>query len=489
MGGLALVTLAVWRGATWALLAAAGGVAAVYGWSIRFRPGRFRRRGPPPLSFREVFELLRRAHGAAAGWVVGPVDGAIDVGAGPDVSPDAQRRGSAIVQLASVDGRLHVAHDPEGTYVAVGDFPYGAGLLLAREQEPEATDAAAVELRRFVAGMRLAEDQVEGHRAQLLGRRLARVAGGAQTLEGIARIAAELAQQVARRGAVVVLSSGEEPRVLSASGSADQRLVGLALRSDSPVTQAMSTGVPVVARPGTDVFGPGMPERRRNERAGTAYPVFDGHLVVGSLVLLGPPLDPDDPVMEQVGPLIAELGPRLAAARAVHDAEQRAIRDPLTGLCNRREFERALAEYHGDGSRPAPPATLIYVDLDHFKRLNDTLGHAAGDAALKHVAYLLEAAVRDGDLVARIGGEEFAVWLPRTEAASGLEVAERIRESIAGSTWMWRSSPYIVTTSCGVAAYPKPIADLMNLRAAADAALYRAKQAGRNRVENAEASH
>ena len=490
VGGLALVAVAVWRGSTWALLAAAAGAAAIVGWTIRFRPGRFRRRGPPPLSFREVFELIRQAHGAAAGWVIGPVDGAIEVGGGPEVSPDSERRGSAIAQLASVDGRLHVARDPEGTYVAVGDFPYGAGLLLAPQEEASpVTDAAAVTLRRFVAGMRLAEDQVEGHRAQLLGRRLARVAGGAQTLEGIARIAAELAQQLAKRGAVVVLATPEEARVLAVSGSADQRLVGLPLRSDSAVTQAMTGGVPVVASRGMDVFGLGMPERRKSERAGTAYPIFDGHLVVGSLVLLGTHLDANASEMEQIGPLIAELGPRLAAARAVHDAEQKAIRDPLTGLCNRREFERALAEYRGEGSRPVPPATLIYVDLDHFKRLNDTLGHAAGDAALKHVAYLLEAAVRDGDLVARIGGEEFAVWLPRTEPAPGLEVAERIRESIAGSTWMWRSSPYIVTTSCGVAAYPKPIGDLLNLRAAADAALYRAKQAGRNRVEKAEASH
>jgi diguanylate cyclase (GGDEF)-like protein len=476
----------VWRGSWWGLLAAAGGIVAVVGWTIRFRPGRFRRRGPPPVTFREILELLRRAHGAVAGWVVGPIEGAIDVGAGPDVSPAYQRRGSAIVQLASVDGRVHVARDPEGTYVAVGDFPYGAGLLLTGQDEsPAVADAAAAALRRFVAGMRLAEEQVEGHRAQLLGRRLARVAGGAQTLEGIARIAAELAEQLAQRGAAIVLATAEDPRVVAVSGSGDPRLVGRPLRPDAPVTRAITSGVPVVAARGEDVFGPGMPERRRGERAGTAYPVFDGHVVVGSLVLQGTPLEPDAPAMEQIGPLIAEVGPRLAAARAVHEAEQLAIRDPLTGLANRREFERTLAQYRGEGRRPAAPATLIYVDLDHFKQLNDTLGHAAGDSALRHVARILEAAVRDRDLVARIGGEEFAVWLPRTPLDEGLEVAERIRASVAGTAWHWTGSRYPVTASCGVAAYPEPIGDLTNLRASADAALYRAKQAGRNRVEKA----
>ena len=486
------MAVAAWRGSAWAVMAAVGGIAATLGWTLRWRPGRLRRRGPPPFGFRETLDLLARAHGARAGWVIGPADGALEVTHAAPVSPDILRRGSAIVQLASVDGRAHVARDPEGTYVAVGDFPFAAGLLLAGQEHPEAlTDAATAELRRFVAGMRLVEAHAEGPRAQVVSRRLARVAGGAQTLEGVARAGVELAEQLADRGAALVLGGGGddvgigETRVLVVSSAADRRLVGLTLTPEAPAARAIAAGVPVVSRRGEDVFGPGMPERRLNQRAGTAYPLTDGNVAIGALVLLGPPLDPDAPLIEQVGTLVAELGPRLAAARAVHDAEQRAIRDSLTGLCNRREFERALAEYRGEGSRPAPPATLIYVDLDHFKRLNDTLGHAAGDAALKHVAYLLEAAVRDGDLVARIGGEEFAVWLPRTALAPGLEVAERIRESIAGSTWMWRSSPYIVTTSCGVAAYPEPIGDLMNLRASADAALYRAKQAGRNRVERA----
>jgi diguanylate cyclase (GGDEF)-like protein len=488
---VAAVAVAAWLGSAWGLVAAAGGIAATLGWTVRWRPGRLRRRGPPPFDFRQILDLLVRAHGARAGWVVGPADGAREVTHGRPVSLDILRRGSAIVQLASVDGRAHVARDPEGTYVAVGDFPYGAGLLLTGQDHGAAvTDAAAGELRRFVAGMQLAEAQDEGPRAQMLARRLARVAGGAHTLEGIARAAVELAEQLADRGAALVLAGSEEgeTRVLVVSSTADRRLTGLALTAEAPVARAIAAGVPVVARGGEDVFGPGVPERRRSERAGTAYPLVDGNLVIGALVLLGPPLDPGAPLIEHVGTLVGELGPRLAAARAVHDAEQRAIRDPLTGLCNRREFERVLAQYRGAGSGPAPPATLLYVDLDHFKQLNDTLGHAGGDAALKHVARLLEAAVRDGDLVARIGGEEFAVWLPRTPLAVGVEVAQRIRESVAGSTWMWRGSPCVMTASCGVAAYPDPVSDLASLQALADAALYRAKQAGRNRVEKAEPS-
>jgi two-component system cell cycle response regulator len=204
---------------------------------------------------------------------------------------------------------------------------------------------------------------------------------------------------------------------------------------------------------------------------------------VGAFVLMGPPLEPDAPLLDDLAPLLSDLGPRLAATRAVHDAERRAVVDSLTGLRNRREFERVLGAF-GQGSR-GTPATLIYVDLDHFKKLNDTLGHPAGDAALKHVARLLEAAVRDGDLVARIGGEEFAVWLPRTALREGIEVAERIRRSVAERALTWSGSVYPLTTSCGIASCPEHVGDVLNLPAAADAALYRAKESGRNRVEKA----
>jgi len=455
-------------------------MALALGWTIRWRPGRLRRRGPPPLGLREVLDLLRQAYGASAGWCVGVADGDIDVPTATAVPAEQQRRGAAVVQLASVDGRVHVVRDPDATYVAVGDFPYAAGLVLQASGHPEAfTDAVASALRRFVAGMRLAEEQNALPRARIVAGRVSRLVAGAQSLEGIARAAVELGEQITHRGVALVIAAPDPPRIVAISAAADRRLAGVQLSPDSPVARTLAGGIPVATRGSEDVFGPGVPERRRAERAGIAYPLLDGSRVVGALVLLGPPLG-DPALLEDLAPLLTDLGPRLAAAQAVHEAERLAIVDPLTGLRNRRELERAM----GSASR-SPPATLVYVDLDHFKNLNDTLGHPAGDAALKHVARLLEAAVRDGDLVARIGGEEFAVWLPHTGLREGLEVAERIRRSIEDKPLTWAGAAYPLTTSCGIASCPELVGDVMNLPAAADAALYRAKELGRNRVEKA----
>jgi len=480
--GLGAVGVGAWQGSAWGLIAAAGGMALALGWTIRWRPGRLRRRGPPPLGLREVLDLLRQAYGASAGWGVGVEDGAIEVPTATAVPAEQERRGAAIVELAAVDGRVHIVRDPDATYVAVGDFPYAAGLLLQSTGHPEAfTDAVSSALRRFVAGMRLAEEQNAVPRARIVAGRVSRLVAGAQTLDGIARAAVELGEQLTHRGVALVIAAPDPPRIVAISAAADRRLAGVQLSAEAPVARTLAGGIPVATRGTEDVFGPGVPERRRGDRAGIAYPLVDGSRVVGAFVLLGPPLD-DPSVLEDLAPLLTDLGPRLAAAQAVHDAERLAIVDPLTGLRNRRELERAM----GSASRSAPaPATLVYVDLDHFKKLNDTLGHPAGDAALKHVARLLEAAVRDGDLVARIGGEEFAVWLPRTGLREGLEVAERIRRSIAEKPLNWAGTVYPLTTSCGIASCPELVGNVMNLQAAADAALYRAKELGRNRVEKA----
>ncbi len=487
LGGGLLVE-AVWRGTAWTLLGVASGL--LLGLALRWgRDGGLS--DTESFDLPHTLDLLRRAHDGRMGWAIGLGQGPVEVIG--DVTPherdaESRRRGAAFVQLASVDGRVHVAHEVEGTYVAIGDFPYGCALLLTeRGVDQERVTAAVNDLRRLIETMRLAEWQATSGQAggQLVARQLALGIAGAQTLEGIARAGAELAQQLAQRGAAIVIRNVRERdamHVIAVSTTADKRLAGRRLNGDAPVSRAIQGGVPIVTTGAEDIFGSGMPERRRHERAGAAYPLMDGRSVIGALVILGREVSPRD----RIAALVAELGPRLAAAKAVHDAEQRAVLDHLTGLRNRGEFQRVLESYRAQQHPPA--ASLIYVDLDHFKRLNDTLGHAAGDAALKHVARVLEEAVRDGDLVARIGGEEFAVWLPHAQLAEGWEVAERIRDSVANTLWQWSGTAYPVTTSCGVATYPEPIADILNLPAAADAALYRAKELGRNRVEKASRS-
>ncbi len=486
--GTAAVLLSFTQGTRWTLLAAAGGAAIAVSlarWALGAGPAPRNR----PLDFAHTLDLLARAHDARAAWAIGLQTGDVAIEAGED-RPDAptMARGDALVRLASVDGRVHVAREEVGTFVATGDFPYGAGVLLAqRDAPPEVTGRAAAELRRLIAGVRIAEVALPDAQGQLVARRLALHAATAHTLDGVARAGAELAQDLSQRPAAVLVHDpvAHHARIVGLSSNADYRLHQLVLDASAPACRAIEQGLPLVTSGDQDIFGPGLPERRRRDRSGTAYPLLDGHTAVGALVLLGPPVAPDGSLAEQIGRLVMELGPRIAAARSVHEAERRAVSDPLTGLANRREFERTLGRF-GELAHAGGVASLIYADLDHFKRLNDTLGHAAGDAALRHVKGLLEAQVREGDLVARIGGEEFAVWLPQTGLAGALEVAERMRRAIEQSVWHWHSGTYPLTTSCGVAAFPESTGEWDNLPALADAALYRAKGAGRNRVVAAE---
>ena len=490
--GLALCVVAIWRGGLWAFLAAAGGFALSYGFGISrvMRVWLHEQAPVTPSDLAHTLDLLRRAHDATGGWAVGLDEGEVEAYGDPKPPVPVRERGAAIVQLASVDGRTHVAREGEGTYVAVGDFPYGAGLLLAeRDADPEVAQSVTEELRRIVAAMRLAELEVPEGQFQLVARQLALIAAGAQTLEGVAKAGAELAQQLAQRGTAVVIQdpNTQVVQVLAVSTATDRRLAGLTLSPEAPVIRAMQIGLPVMTQANEDIFGPGVPERRRQERAGSAHPLMDGHFAIGALVLLGPALLPESPLAEQVSQLVSELGPRLAAARAVHEAEQRAVLDPLTGLRNRREFERQIEAFKAKQKdrTQVESVTLVYADLDRFKALNDGLGHAAGDAALRHISTVLQKQIRDRDLVARIGGEEFAVWLPGTPLTEGMEVAERIRRAVETEAWHWNGSRYPLTVSCGVAGYPESVGDVNNLRGTADAALYRAKQEGRNRVEQA----
>lgn len=158
--------------------------------------------------------------------------------------------------------------------------------------------------------------------------------------------------------------------------------------------------------------------------------------------------------------------------------------DHLTGLANRRRFERQLEREVTRTKRYGRPFCLLLIDIDHFKVVNDTHGHPTGDEVIMQLASTLQAGTRGIDTAARVGGEEFAVILPETEIAGGLEVANRLRESIAKMELPAEVGR--VTASIGIAEYPASAADGSGLYAAADAALYGAKRAGRNRVISAE---
>lgn len=174
--------------------------------------------------------------------------------------------------------------------------------------------------------------------------------------------------------------------------------------------------------------------------------------------------------------------------RAMLDAERRleklATRDALTGLWNRRIGLSRLREEIVRSDREGRPLSVLMVDLDHFKKVNDSLGHAVGDATLVAVAYALNSEARSYDVVVRMGGEEFLVLLPGTDEREGERVAERVRVRVSRTTPVAVPQlPRAVTASVGVAAHtPGASEDADLLLARADRAMYAAKKRGRNRV-------
>jgi diguanylate cyclase len=165
-----------------------------------------------------------------------------------------------------------------------------------------------------------------------------------------------------------------------------------------------------------------------------------------------------------------------------------ATRDALTGLYNRREFMRLAEHELRRAQRDGGYTSAIVADLDHFKAINDRYGHPAGDKVLAHVAQCLLGAVRGTDLVARIGGEEFIVLLPRTDIDAATGLADKLRQSLRRApVRIGRSLQIPVTASFGVGCLPAGgDSTIAALYAAADKALYDAKRMGRDRVERVE---
>jgi len=182
---------------------------------------------------------------------------------------------------------------------------------------------------------------------------------------------------------------------------------------------------------------------------------------------------------------VSQAGPTLANLRNLALAEARAATDSLTGLPNRRAVQEALKRMIAQAGRTLAPMSVLVLDLDHFKQINDTYGHDRGDAVLAAVGDVLAGALRTSDFVGRNGGEEFVALLPETGADGALEAAEKLRAAIARVTLP--GIDRAITASVGAAVYPHTAADPESLLRLADRALYAAKAAGRNRAAVADA--
>ena len=171
----------------------------------------------------------------------------------------------------------------------------------------------------------------------------------------------------------------------------------------------------------------------------------------------------------------------IAEAQAHAQVEKLAVTDGLTGVFNHRRFQERLLEEVIRFGRHPDPFSLLMIDIDYFKRINDTYGHPAGDAVIKMIAKVLVKQVRKLDVVARYGGEEFVIMLLKTDARQAFQMAERIRKAVESSPIRWQGGKISVTISVGVASQPEDTSRRDELIAFADRALYAAKRTGRNR--------
>jgi len=253
---------------------------------------------------------------------------------------------------------------------------------------------------------------------------------------------------------------------------------------DNVFGQAIADGQPLLLNQPNHADRPWPDESLHNL---AVLPCFFHFSVMGVLVLANRPGGFDQDLIEHLAPLCHSIGTLLHVrglenARQAAEAElaRRATLDPLTGLLNRRAFMEHCQQSQQRFARYGQPYSLLMLDLDHFKALNDRLGHAAGDHVLKTVGWHLQQQLRDGDIVARWGGEEFCILLPQETEAGALQLANRLCRTLATLALDWHEQPLQITASIGIATRQTAGESTSGLIERADAAMYQAKRAGRN---------
>jgi diguanylate cyclase (GGDEF)-like protein len=424
-----------------------------------------------------ALEWLRRAHRALGVWIT-----ELDPGEeGPRAERIIEPERLSIAQIVAVDRRLERARDQEqsgaermegGTLVFHGHGGAAAGLLLPEQFDARLLQGVEDDLQRLLEGVRRRPQMVALTQAQ----------SQEASLESVGSVGLRLAYQLERTlDAQVVVAALDHGalRVIGVSGRADRRLLDSVVPAESELAR-MATGTLDSRISDGDPLGSAVADRRSRSGSVLLLPLRTERKAVGAVAIwLATGREPTGATRTEMMEAIHNAAPRIDRALEADQHKRAATIDPLTGLHNRRGFDEAFTLI------TARVGALVYCDFDRFKSLNDTLGHPAGDAALVHFARIIREQIRNGDVAGRIGGEEFAIWLPDTGLDLGARIADRIRNKLGTTPWDWQGRRWALTASFGVAACPETSPSLDNLPAQADAALYEAKRGGRNRVERA----
>lgn len=336
-----------------------------------------------------------------------------------------------------------------------------AGAALRRERKAQARAASVARITRIVATRHEPDSLLQAVTPELLG-----------------LVQADRAVLYLKQGRTSVLcpvaTAGTEP-------GEEEWARGLCLDLASELLAPLAQGAHVAFQgdsgpPPGSIIAP-----FSNTRSLLGIPLVSRDEILGAVVFawLGRSCACETPLVEFLMDVAQQVAVGVENARLFAALSQMASTDELTQLANRRRFAETFHLELARGRRTGAPLALIMADVDHLKRVNDTFGHPAGDAAIRHAADALKRGRREIDLAARLGGEEFALLLPGTQLVGAVNAAERIRRDLAGST----IAPVgTVTVSIGVAAFPQDGSEEEDLVRIADERLYAAKSGGRNQV-------
>lgn len=300
-------------------------------------------------------------------------------------------------------------------------------------------------------------------------------------IDVIAKHLMEGARRIAPSEAVFLLGRGGEFEILHRTGPYQQEKKAFNVKG-TLLDMVVKNREPVYISDVRHDRSPLMPFKTQNTGSVFVLPLVYERDVLGMVVLM---FEKTNTLGTHEIELLEVLGNQaatsIANAKLYEEIERLAVTDGLTGLFNHRHFQETLAQEFNRIERFSEPISLLIIDIDHFKKINDTYGHPVGDAVLKKVSGIIRKTIRNIDIPARYGGEEFAVILLGTDTNGALKMAERLRRSIADAKFSSEQNAFNVTVSIGISTHAREMRKKEDLVEQADKALYHAKRTGRNR--------